>query len=146
MVLKGTIQPDHIPVNNFILLIFGMPPLTFVELGELYQKLQTTKLPDRTMASGGNTEPVEFQGKIPSHHTVEFLAMELWFKQSQAALPGYKRAATLINRSVSGLQFRSYTLTGLFVKARKTATLKMADEGSEAEIEYEFSADDVLPL
>ena len=147
MVLKGTILPDHIPVNNYELLVLGIVPLTFTEISGLEEELETTQLPDRTVASGGNTLPVEFTAMQPMHHLIEVGAMEVWFRESQdPVLPTYKKAATILVKSISGLQTRSYALTGVFPKKRKTPDLEMANEGEAAMIEWTFSADKVLPL
>lgn len=150
MVLKGTIAPDHIPVNNFELIIAGLPPITFVEVSGLPDEIETVQLPDRTMASGGNSKALELTAKIMAHHIIEVAALDLWWIESggldSPVLPTYKKLATLINRSISGLNARVVTLTGMFPKKRKTSDLKMDDEGKPAEIEYTFSVDLALPV
>ena len=50
--MKGIIKPDHIPVNNFDLLVAGLIDLTAVEVSGIEDTLQTIDLPDRTRASG----------------------------------------------------------------------------------------------
>lgn len=145
--MKGAILPDHIPVNKYRLIVPGLPPLTPVEIGGLEDELQTTDLPDRTKATGGNRGTVEFTLSIPAHHTVERLAMELWFQEGQdPVLPTYKKAGTLILQSLSGQNFASYTLPGLFIMKRTTPDLEMANEGEMAVIEYTMSSDDVIPI
>lgn len=145
--MKGTIQPDHISVNKYELLALGMPPIQFTEVSGIEEELETVDLPDRTTASGGNTKPVEFTAKHMMHHLVEQAAMEVWFKESQDPVsPLYKKAGTLIHKSISGKVIRSYTLLGLYPTKRKLPDLEMANEGEPAVVEWTFKADDILPV
>jgi hypothetical protein len=59
--MKGAIAPDHIPVNKYQLLVAGVIPLTITEVSGIEDELQTTELPDRTVASGGNRGPSEVE-------------------------------------------------------------------------------------
>ena len=68
--MKGVINPDHIPVNKWQLIVVGLPPLTITEQSGIEDELETTELPDRTIASGGNRKSAEFTIMIPTHHTV----------------------------------------------------------------------------
>lgn len=145
--MKGTIKPDHIPVNKYELLMLGMPPLTPVEISGLEDELQTTELPDRTRASGGNRGPSEFTIKLPMHHTVEQAAMEIWYRSSQdPVLPTYKLAGTLIHKSISGNSFRTFSLIGVFPTKRVNPDLEMSNEGEMATVEWTLSVDDILPI
>jgi len=145
--MKGTIQPDHMPVNNFELLIIGLPPLTPIEVSGLEDELETVDLPDRTKASGGNRKASEFTMKIPMHHTVEMAACEIWFVEGQdPILPTYKKGGTLIHKSLSGNVMRTYTIIGVFISKRVLPDLEMANEGEMAAVEYTVSVDDILPI
>ena len=145
--MKGAILPDHIPINKYKLIIPGLPPLTPTEIGGLEDELQTVDLPDRTKATGGNRGTVEFSISIPAHHLIERAAMEIWFQEGQdPVLPTYKKAGTLIITSLSGSQFASYTLPGLFIMKRATPDLELANEGEMMSIEYTMSSDDVIPI
>lgn len=145
--MKGAIKPDHISTNKYELLILGMPSLTTVEITGLEDELQTTELPDRTRASGGNTGPTEFDVIIPMHHTVERAAMEIWFREGQdPVLPTYKKGGTLIYKSISGNSFSSRTLIGVFVTKRADPDLEMEGEGEMASITYTLSVDKILPF
>jgi hypothetical protein len=145
--VKGTIRPDHIPVNKYEMRIVGLVPLTIVEMDGIEDTLQTVDLPDRTVASGGNRESTEFNIKIPMHHTSEVAAMEAWFRESQDPVsPSYKKAGTLVHKSLSGIITRGYSLAGVFPAARVLPDLEMENEGELAVIEYKMKADDVLPL
>lgn len=145
--MKGVLNSDHIPVNNYQLLILGMPPLTFTEISGIEEELEVAELPDRTVASGGNTKPVEFTGKIPMHHMAEQAAMELWFAQCQdPVLPGYKKPATLVHKSITGNVLRTYSMIGLFPTKRALPDLEMGNEGEMAGVTWSFRADDILPI
>ncbi len=147
MVMKGSVQPKHIPVNNFELLILGIPPILFTEISGLEEETEKVNLPDRTVASGGNTKPVEFTGTSFEHHTIEMAALELWRKQGVDPVdPLYKKAGTLIKRNINGQIASTRTITGLWITKRKDSDLDMADEGNPAMIEWTFSADSVKPI
>lgn len=145
--MRGEVLPDHIPINKFTLLVVGLPPMYFNKIAGIEQELQTVELPDRTTASGGNTTPVEFTAETMMHHSIDQLALELWFKEGQDPVsPLYKKAATLIHKSLSGGSFRSFTLVALYVSKRKLPDLDKALEGDAAVIEWTFKADDMLPI
>lgn len=145
--MKGALKPDHIPVNKYTLLILGLPTLTPVEISGLEDELQTTELPDRTRASGGNRGPANFTIKLPMHHLVEAAAMELWFREAQdPVLPTYKKLATLIHKSISGNTVRTFSLVGMFPTKRTLPDLEMANEGEMATVDWDISVDDILPI
>jgi hypothetical protein len=145
--MKGLLAADHIPINNFEMLIVGMTPMVITEVSGIEEELQTTDLPDRTSASGGNTMPVEFTAKSPMHHTVDQAQMELWFSQCQDPVSvAYKRAGTLIHKSISGETLRTFSLLGLYPTKRSLPDLDMANEGECAFVEWTFKADQVLPI
>ena len=79
--MKGQILPGHIPVNKFTLQVVGLASITVTELSGIEEELQTTELPDRTVASGGNTNASEFTIMVPAHHSVEIQAMETWWRE-----------------------------------------------------------------
>jgi hypothetical protein len=140
--------PDHIPVNQFDLIVVGGPPkIEFITIDGLEEELDTVDLPDRTKATGGATKPVEFVATHPKHHTIEDAFLELWFSEGQdPVLPTYKKAATLLVNSISSLNIRSYNLIGLFPSKRKTADLDMANEGELNATEWTFMTDLIIPL
>lgn len=146
--MKGIILPDHIPVNNYQLIVVGGPPfITFTSIDGLEEELETVDLPDRTVASGGNTKSLEFTAKHPKHHLAEDIFLESWFLMSQdPVLPLYKKAATLLVQSISRLQTRTYNLIGLFPAKRKTADLEMNNEGELNETEWTFKCDRLIPI
>lgn len=144
--MKGALEADHIPVNKFDLLVLGLPPLTITELSGIEDELENVVLPDRTVASGGNRGPVEFTISMPSWHTIEQAAMELWFKESQdPVVPTYKKAATLTMKSIGGTP-KAFALIDLFPTKRSTPDLEMENEGEPAMIEWELKASDMQPL
>lgn len=145
--MKGSIQSDHMPTNKYLLQIVGLLPITATEISGIEDELETTELPDRTMASGGNRKASEFTMKVPLHHAAEQAAMEIWFRESQdPVLPTYKKPCTLTHQSISGNASRNFSLVGVFPKKRKLPDLEMKNEGELAVVEWTMSADDILPL
>jgi hypothetical protein len=145
--MKGVLNPDHIPINKYQFLVLGMPTMLFTEISGIEEELQTTDLPDRTVASGGSTGPVEFTAKLPMHHTIEQAAMELWYSQSKDPVhEDYKKPATLIHQSISGKILRTYTIVGAFPYKRVLPDLEMANEGEMASVEWSFKADDTFSI
>lgn len=143
--MKQTLLPDHIPVNNFDLIVVGGPPvIQFITFDGLEEELDTVDLPDRTKASGGATKAIETTATHPKHHTVEDAFLELWFSESRLALPTYKKAAALTVSSISGLQVRSYNLIGMFPSKRKTADLDMGNDGEMNVTEWTFMIDNSI--
>lgn len=145
--LKGTIDPDIIPVNKYQLLVVGLPPINFTEVGGIEDELQTSETPDRQRVSGGNRGPVEFTTMLPEHHVIEQAAMELWFKSAQDPVsPTYRKIATLVVQSNTGNITRTYSLLNMFPTKRATPDREMENEGEMAAIEWTFSADDMEPI
>lgn len=144
--MKGVLAPDHIPKNKYQLLVRGLPPITFTAVSGLEEELETVDLPDRTAASGGNTKPIEFTARMPTHHATERVAMEAWFSECQDPVAlSYKKIGTLVKLSISSLASVSYMLHGLFVCKRSTQDLEMENEGELDEIEWTFKADQITP-
>lgn len=145
--MKGAIQPNHMSTNKYQLLVLGLPPLTPTEVSGIEDELETTTLPDRTVASGGNRGASEMEISLPMHHLVEQAAMEVWFKESQdPVLPSYKKVATLIHKSISGAVLKTYSLIAVFPKKRSLPDLEMQNEGELAVVKWTLSIDDVLPV
>ena len=144
--MKGAIRPNHMAVNKYTLLVVGMPPLTPTEVSGIEEELNVVDLPDRTRASGGNTNPVEFTIKIPAHHTVETLAMAAWFRESKdPVLPTYKKPGVLMIHPIGPGAPKVYQLTGMFPTKKATPDLAMSNDGEMAEEEWTISADDIAP-
>lgn len=145
--MKGVIKPDHIPVNKYQLIIIGLPPLNPIEISGMEDELETVDLPDRTVASGGNRKATEFTMMIPAHHTLEVAGCEAWFLEGQEPVsPGYKKAGTLLLRSISGETIRSRSLIGAFISKRADPDLELVNEGEMAAYEYTVKIDDILPI
>lgn len=145
--MKGVLQPDHIPLNNYELRIRDLPTITFIEVAGLEEELENVDLPDRTAASGGHSKPIEFTGTMPLHHLTEMAAMEQWFQDSHDPVaPNYKKAGTLVLTSITGLVRKSFIITGMFPCKRKTGDLDMANEGELHVVEWTFRGDDVLSI
>lgn len=144
--LKNSLFPDHIPVNKFELIVVGAPgPMKFIKITGLERELETVSLPDRTTASGGNVKPVEFTATHPKHHVVEDTFLEAWLKESELAVPSYKKAGSLLIQSISGLVTRSYTLLGLYPCKSATPDLDAENEGELFVTTWTFKADNIIP-
>jgi len=144
MVMKGAVQPNHIPINNFELIVIGIPPIFLTKISGLEEETESTDLPDRTTASGGNTKPVEFTMMSFEHHAVELAALELWRREAIGNVTStYKKIGTLIRRSIDGNVATTRTLTGLWIKKRKDSDSDVADEGAPAMIEWTMRTDKV---
>lgn len=147
MVMLGAVQPGHIPVNNYELIVVGLPPIVFATLTGFEDETEAVDLPDRSKASGGNGKPIEFTGSTFEHHTSERAALEVWFNEGRDPVsPIYKKVGTLIKRNIHGEVSSTTTLLGLWVMKKKTADLDLANEGEPAMLEWTFSADRPLPI
>jgi hypothetical protein len=145
--MKGAIDPNHIPVNNFELLVLGLPGFTFTEISGMEDEIQKAEMPDRTVATGGNRGPTEFTAMLPLHHRTQQAAMEIWFREGQDPVsPLYKKVGTLLMKSIEGTTVASFAVAGLWPYKRKKPDLEMGNEGELAQVEWTFSADDVEPL
>lgn len=145
--MKGTIKPNHIPVNKYLLKILTLPDITPTKISGLEEELETTDLPDRTRATGGNTKSSEITITIPLHHTVEQAAMEVWFQECQDPVsPTYKKAGTLLMKPISDSGKPVVrTLVGVFVSKRKDPDLEMMNDGEMAVVEWTLSIDQIKP-
>lgn len=147
MVLQGTVQPGHIPVNNYELIVVGLPPMVFTKISGFETVNESVELPDRTRASGGNRKPVEFTGMSFEHHTAERAALEFWFQEGKDPVsPTYKKVGTLIKRDIHGRVASTNSILGLWITKKKAPDLDLANEGEPALIEWTFSADSVQPI
>lgn len=144
MTIKGSIQPDHIPVNKYTLFIIGLLPITFTSVSGLEKEVPAVDLPDSTRASGGTPSASELTCMMPMHHTAERLAMELWFGEGQDPVTStYKKPGTLIMTSGTGGKVATYSLLGTWVSKRKLPDLAMDNDGDMAVIEWTLQVDDV---
>lgn len=145
--LQGTVQSGHIPVNNYELIIVGLPPIVFTKLSGFEVENEAVDLPDRTKASGGNRKPIEFTGMTFEHHTAERAALEFWFQEGKDPVsPTYKKVGTLIKRDIHGRVASTNSMLGLWITKKKTPDLDHANEGEPALVEWTFSADNVQPI
>lgn len=147
MGLKGTIQPAHIPVNNFELVVVGLPKLVLAQVSGLEVETDSVEMPDRTVASGGNQKASEFTIMSFSHHTLERAALESWMAEGKDPVTAtYKKVANLVERNIEGIVVKTTTLIGLWIKKKKEPDKDMANEGDPAMIEWTCSADDAFPI
>ena len=147
MGVKQTLLPDHIPTNKYTLIIAPYGPITFTKISGIEQALDVAELPDRTMSPGGNVHVSEFTAEQPMHHTAQVIIMETWFAECQDPISNTaKKAATLVLQSGIGNRLKTFTMTGLWPKTKKTPDLDYASEGDMAVIEWTFSLDNMLPI
>jgi len=147
MSLKRVIHSDHMPANNYKLIVNGMPPIVFISVEGLDEELETVDLPDRTARSGGNTKAGSFTAKIMAHHSVEVAALEQWYKDSQHPVkPNYLKNATLIFWSLTDQRTRSYALIETFPHKRVISNAEMNDEGKPVEVTWTFRFTQITPI
>jgi hypothetical protein len=144
MVMKGAVKADHIPKNNFELIIVGLPPILITEMSGLEQETESAEMPDRTVVSGGNVKASEHDIKTFEHHKVETAALELWRREGVDPVSAtYKKSGTLIKRSISGAVASVRLVSGVWVKKRTDDDLEMANEGEPAMITWLLSIDKI---
>lgn len=148
--MKGVILEDHIPLNKFILSVSGIGvDLIFTTVSGIEEELDSVEMPDRTVATGGRTKPVEFTAMLPLHHETEQAAMEEWFAQTHgdgrepSVNLDYKRTGTLRLPSISGIIQVSFVLDELFPCKRGLPDFEMESEGEMAQVEWTFKASDI---
>jgi hypothetical protein len=148
MGIKGTILKNRIQNNKYQLTAQpGLIPITFTGVSGIEEELDTTELPDRTVASGGRTKPVEFEVRQPLHHKAEVAAMEAWFKEGQdPQAPTYQKVGTLIMFNESGAPASKFTLIDLFVYKRTMPDLELESDGDMAEVVWGMKANQVLTV
>lgn len=151
--MKGVIAEDHIPLHKFRLSVSGIPiDLIFTSVSGIEEELDVAEMPDRTVATGGRTKPVEFTCMLPLHHEVEQAAMEAWFAQTHGdgKEPNvnlkYKRTGTLRLPSISGQIQVTFVLDELFPCGRSLPDFEMENEGEMAQVEWKFAASDIRKL
>ena len=144
MVMKGAVKANHIPKNNFELIIVGIPPILVTEFSGLEQETESVDMPDRTVASGGNVKATEHDIKTFEHHLVETAAMELWRREGiDPVSPLYKKGGTLVKRALDGSIASVRILQGVWIKKRTDADLELANEGEPTMITWALSIDKI---
>lgn len=147
MPLKATIKPDPIPVNKFALAVVGIVPILFSKVSGIEEEIDVISLPDRTRHPGGNTQPFEFTGMCPLHHTAEHTALEVWYNEGKDPVSSTaKKPVTLTMTSGTGGIVRTYSLLGVWISKRKLPDLDMDNEDEGAFVEWTFQVDQMLPI
>ncbi len=147
MAIKGTVDPDHIPVTKYGLAVAGGPELTPMSIGGLEEEMAVIELPDKTVASSGRTNPVELPVTIPSHHIVEIAFMEVWYQEGQDPVtPTYKKPATITLSSLTNNTQLGFTLPDAFVSKRVLPDRELDNDGEMSTHEYTINASQMLPL
>lgn len=151
MSLKGKIEPDHIPRNLPHFHIIGdNKEIVVLNVSEIEETIQNVMLPDRTQASGGQSEPVSFTIQIPAHHDSDVEYMNKWFEDSRRpdvpGRSGYKKQVRLDHKRLSDGRGRSLRLEGVFPTGRNIDEKDMDNEGEMMRITYTISADEVKSI
>jgi hypothetical protein len=147
MPIKGTIDPDHIPVTKYTLSVAGGPPLTPISIGGLEEEIAVIELPDKTVATSGRSGPVALPMTIPSHHIVEVAFCELWLQEGQDPVtPTYKKPTTLLLTSLTGNTQIGFTLPDAFLSKRALEDRDLSNDGDMSTHEFTINASQMLPL
>jgi len=133
MGMKAVLQQNHIPINKFELGIPEVGKFTFTKISGFDREINMVDLPDRTRASGGIENAVEFTATLPKHHTEEVALIEAWYKAGIAGT-NYKYGAVLNEYRVNGDIGSTLMLTGLWVQEITEPEKDMANEGEMAVI------------
>lgn len=145
--MKGTIQPGHIGVNHYELIVVGAPPLVFTEISGFDSETTWVELPDRTQASGGEETVGEFTAMLPLHHTVERDYLDAWIQSGRDPVsPEYKKVATMLWKNIHGEVTSTFSLVGIACSKRTTPDAEMGNDGEMATNEYTFKYDSCVPL
>lgn len=144
---KGTLQPDHMPVNKFEFNLVGMPTIDWATVSGMEEELDVVDLPDKTQASGGNTTPVELTATHPVHHKAQSVALEGWWSACQDPVsPSYKKVGYYKMFSLSDQITRTWPLLNIFMTGRTLPDGDSENEGEIALAEYTFSAEIGVPI
>lgn len=143
MTLKNVIQPNHVPINKYELSVLGLPKIIFTQVSGIEQETQKVTLPDRTSASGGQSEPFEVTAQLPLHHDNEVGAIESWYKEGQDPVSAtYKKPGTMLYKRIDDSVAKTYSLIGMWVSKLKMPDADMSNEGEPAMVEVTFTVDD----
>ena len=143
MTLKNTIAANHSPANKYDLSVAGLPKFTFTKVDGIEQEVKKVTMPDRTAASGGQSDPFDVKATLPLHHTAEVAAIEAWFKAGKDPVQaGYKKTGTMIYKAIDDTIVKSYSLEGMWVSKLKMPDVEMSNDGEAALVEVTFSVDD----
>lgn len=146
MALQGTLEPNHVPVNNYVLRTEGVSHF-FSEISGIEEEIQAVDLPDRTKATGGNVLPKEFTAKTPLHHATTRAGLEAWYQEGQCPVSAtYKKTGTLIHKDITSATNGQYSLSGLWIMKRKLPDLDKSNDGEVAMIEWTFSCDRISEI
>lgn len=143
--MKGEVLPDHIRTNKYLLVVVGLPPILFVSIDGIEEVLATVTLPDRTVRSGGVTDPIEFNADTLMHHKIEQLALEAWYAAAQDPIvdPTYVKTGVLTYMSGSMLTNSAFQIPNMFPRRRRTPDVAKEEEGKEARVTWSFAADGI---
>jgi len=151
--VKGIIQEDHIPLNKYILSVAGIgTDFIFTTLSGIEEELNVVEMPDRTVATGGRTNTIEFSCMLPLHHQAEQAAMEAWFQEAQGdgregkVSLAYKKSGLLRLISISGEYEAQFQLDELFPSKRALPDYDMNDDGEMSQVEWTFRASDIRKI
>jgi len=147
MAIKGTMKPDHIPVNKYKLSLTGMIPIIFTKISGIEEETATVELPDKSIRSGGRSGPIEFDVEMPAHHVSEKMAMEGWLQEGKDPVsPFAYKTGTLQMYSQTGAQTVVYMLEEAICTKRSLPELDLSNDGEMAVIGFTIKANELVNL
>jgi len=135
-------------VNKYQFAMVGLivPVIDFVSVTIGEQEIPMVEMPDRTRVTSGQTSPVEITAKVPSHHTDQITAMQLWYREGQDPVtPTYKKAGVLTVFSGEGNSI-NWTVTGAWCSKYNIDDLDMANDADAHYVEFTIQVDDLTPI
>ena len=147
MAIKGVFLPAHGQINKFRFSVPGLPAFTPVSITGIEKEIETTELPDKTIATGGRQLPLEFELALAAHHDLEIAAMDVWQDECEDPVdPLHKKVATLDLLGQSGRVVRSYMLPGCFPPKLALPDFELDNEGEMAQHSYTMRADELIRI
>ncbi|KKN30259.1 hypothetical protein LCGC14_0835740 [marine sediment metagenome] len=145
--MKGVVEPGHIGVHQFELVVTPGPTLVFTEVSGMSSETTKVEMPDRTIVTGGEETVGEFTAMLPMHHESQINFMDLWLQEGRDPVsPLYKKLATMNFRNIEGSLLVAHELIGLFVSNKTLPDADMANDGELAKVEYAFNYDSLIRL
>lgn len=144
---KGSIQPNAAMTNLFAITIAGIVPITATRFSGLERLVGVAKLPDQTLQSTGQVQPMDSaEIDIPTHHRTEIAAMDALALLTETGAPLYKNLAQVDQLSANKAIVQSDSLVGFMVRGRKRPANDSGADGAMHVTTYVVAWDDSLPL
>ena len=143
--MKGIFNNDHMPMNKFELRIDGFPIISFTEVTGLESEIDTVEMPDKTVVSGGRSQPGEFTAKLMLHDDFPLIRLNGWHEACKDPVdPNYKKNGIMFYDSISGNNFAAFEILGMFPKKISAPDANMGNEGESQQFEITFAYDEIV--